>query len=433
MKILIAIIIFSVIVIVHELGHFLIAKKNGIVVTEFSVGMGPTIVGFTKGDTKYSLKILPFGGACMMLGQDELSDNEGAFNKKGVWARISTIAAGPIFNFLLAFVLAMFVIGGIGYDPATVTNVAKGYAADQAGLQKGDVITEIDGKNVSIGRDIDVYFQFHPVTSSDPIEVKYTRNGESYTTSIVPTLYKKYMTGISYYQNESKVTLGDMQKDSPAEKIGMRAGDVLTAINGTRINTGLELKSYFEQNPLTEETVKVTFERDGKEKTVEITPNYVGDSYVTGFVYNMARTGKETNPITIVKYSYQEVKFWIKSTVASVGELVKGKLTKDDLAGPVGLVDMIGDSYDSVKEEGAGITFLMMANICIFISANLGVMNLLPIPALDGGRLVFLFIEAIRGKPISQEKEGIVHLVGFVALMLLMVFVLFNDISKIIR
>ncbi len=430
MSIVIALIIFSVIVIIHEFGHFLLAKKNGIKVPEFSLGMGPRLFSFQKNETKYSLKLFPIGGSCLMLGQDEDSKEEGTFNSKGVWARISVIAAGPIFNFILAFVLAIFVITGAGYDPATVARVVDGQPASEAGIKVGDLITSINGKGVDISRDIDVYFQFHPV-DGEVIEITYERNGKEYEANIEPKLIKRYLIGFSYTADDKIAVMTAITPGGALEKAGVKAGDIIVNVDGNDVKTGMELNDYFNANPLTEKPVQVTYSRDGKETTVQVTPVYSSENYVVGMGYNMQRTGTEKNPLKVLKYSYTEVKFWIKTTVASLGQLIQGNVSKDDIAGPVGIVNIIGDSYENTKDEGVFMTILQMMYISILLSANLGVMNLLPIPALDGGRLVFLIIEAIRGKPIPAEKEGIVHVIGFIALMLLMVFVVFNDIMRI--
>lgn len=367
MSIIIALLIFSVIVIIHELGHFLLAKKNGIIVNEFSVGMGPRIFTIvkgksglhfmlfpsTKGDlenpdwegrTLYSLKLLPIGGSCMMLGEDEEIENEGAFNKKGVWARISVVVAGPIFNFILAFFLAIVVIGFVGYDPPLLLSVEEGMPMSEAGFKAGDEIVKINNNSIHFERELRNYIQFHPF-NGDPVKIVYKRDGEKNTTFVTP----------------------------------------IETENGYRLGFG------------------------------------VGD---------IARV--KTNPMGVMKYGFLEVKYWIVTTVESLKLLITGKVGLNDMAGPVGIVNMIGDTYEANKVDGLLIAVLSMFNISILLSANLGVMNLLPIPALDGGRLVFLIIEAFRGKPIDQEKEGMVHLIGMVALMLLMAVVMFNDIRRLL-
>ena len=157
MKFVIAVIIFSVVILIHELGHFLLAKKNHIEVLEFSLGMGPRIISTVKGGTRYSVKLFPLGGSCAMAGEDAEDDSPGTFNSAPVWGRIAVVAAGPIFNFLLAFVLSVIIVGCMGYDPATVLEVTQNSAAEKAGLKKGDVITEYQGYHIDLGKDLYVY------------------------------------------------------------------------------------------------------------------------------------------------------------------------------------------------------------------------------------------------------------------------------------
>ena len=341
MKIVIAIILFSIIILFHELGHFLLAKKNKIRVNEFCLGLGPTLIGFTKGETKYSLKLLPFGGACMMEGEDGDSTTEGAFNSKSVWARISVVAAGPIFNFIMAFVFAVILIACIGYDAPKLSGVLDGYAAKTAGLQAGDSIVKINGKNIHFASEIGMYGYFHPG-----------------------------------------------------------------------------------------ETWDLVYERDGKDYSATLVPKYdqTNKTYMVGIEYNFAR--ERTDVLGTLKYGAYEVKYWIDVAIDSLKFLVTGKVSVNELSGPVGIVKNIGDTYDQSKSVSMLSVVMSLINWTILLSANLGVMNLLPIPALDGGRLVFLIAEAITRKRIDSDKEGMVHFIGFVLLMGLMVVVMFNDIRK---
>lgn len=339
MGIVLAILVFSFIVLVHELGHFLLAKKNGIRVDEFSIGMGPTLIGKQVGETKYCLKLLPLGGSCMM-GEDDDDMSEGSFNSKSVWARMSVIAAGPVFNFILAFIFAVIIIGYVGYDEPILSDVTPGYSAEAEGLQAGDRIVRMNNKKINIWREVVYYNVFHPG-----------------------------------------------------------------------------------------ETVNMVYERDGKEYTATIVPKQdENGSYKFGVV--SPTEYKKANVLTALQYGVYEVKFWICTTVESLKMLVTGQVGVNELSGPVGIVDMVGDTYEQSKSYGFMVVLMEMLNIGILLSANLGVMNLLPIPALDGGRLVFLVVEAIRRKRIPPEKEGIVHLIGFALLMALMVFVMFNDIKR---
>ena len=435
MSIIVAILVFSIIIIIHELGHFLLAKKNGIGVVEFSIGLGPTVWGITKGETKYSIKLLPFGGMCQMVGEDTDQNTiaENAFYSKGVWQRFSVVFAGPFFNFILAFVLSVFVIGVVGFDAPTVASVTVNSPADAAGLKAGDTIKKIGGDKVSIGREVDSYFLYNEL-SENPIEIVYERNGVESSTTVEPTLSTRYLLGFTYYPNEGMpAEISAVSENYPLHQAGILPGDIITHINGVKVSSGLELSAYMDSNPLDGSVVSVTYERKtdsgSATTTVELTP-MVYQEYSVGFSYNLAR--EKTGVFNTLKYSVIEVKYWIVTTVKNLGMLVTGKLSSNDVGGPVAIIGTIGDVYEQTSEQGNALdVVLQMAYITILLSANLGVMNLLPIPALDGGKLLFTLIEAVRGKPIDREKEGMVHLIGMVLLMLLMVFIFFNDIKNI--
>lgn len=343
MKIILAILVFSLIIIFHEFGHFLFAKLGGIGVTEFSLGMGPRILSKQIGETRYSWKLLPFGGSCMMVGEDGESEEENAFGSKSVWTRISVVAAGPIFNFILAFFLSLFIVGSIGYDAPDVAVVVDGYPAAEAGMQAGDRIISMNQKKIHIYREVSFYVQTH--------------QGE---------------------------------------------------------------------------TVTVTYERDGERHTVTLEPKQSeSGTYLLGFRGSGVRT--KGNVFQTIAYSAYEVKYWISTTLKSLEMMFAGQVSANDISGPVGIIDTIGNTYEASKEDGSFYVWLNMLNISILLSANVGVMNLLPIPALDGGRLVFLFLEVLRrGKRIDPEKEGMVHFAGLVLLMALMLVVMFNDFKNIL-
>lgn len=343
MNIILALIIFSIIILFHELGHFLLAKHNDVKVNEFCLGLGPTLVGVTKGETKYSLKLLPFGGACMMEGEDEASDDDRGFNHKTVLQRASIVAAGPIFNFIMAIAFSLILVASVGFDRPVLTDVMEGYPAQEAGLQAGDEIVKLGNKTIHLYREVSVYTYFH---ANETVEVTYKRGEEKHTAVLVPK-----------YDEES-------------------------------------------------------------------------GRYLFGFYGTTARS--KGTLLETLQYSVYEVKYWICSTIESLGQLFTGHVGINDMSGPVGIVKTIGDTYTEVKSDGAFMIFLNMLNICILLSANLGIMNLLPIPALDGGRLVFLIVEAVRGKRMDPNKEGAVNLVFLMLLMALMVVIMFNDIRKIV-
>lgn len=345
-SIILFIIIFCVIVLSHEFGHFIVAKKNGIHVVEFFIGMGPTLFSFHKGDTKYSLKLLPIGGACMFEGEDGLEKekgemSEGAFPNAPVWVRFATVFAGPFFNFLTAFVMAVILVSVCGITTPEVQVVTEGSPAQAAGIEVGDVITKINGRRIHLSDEVSVISQLN--TKGEILTVVYKRDGQQYTAEIVPV-----------YDEETQ-----------------------------RYYMGISVGEYLKCN------VPQTFQ-----------------------------------------YAFYTMEYYVQSTFKALQMLFTGQLSKDDVAGPVGIVKMVDEVYDSAKPYGMSLVVLNMISIALLLSVNLGIMNLLPLPALDGGRLVFLLIEAIRGKPIPPEKEGMVHLAGMMVLMVLMVLVLFNDITK---
>lgn len=339
MSIIVALLIFSLIILFHELGHFLLAKRGGIGVTSFSLGMGPAILKKQIGETEYAIRILPFGGSCAMVGEDTESDAENAFNKKSVWTRISVVAAGPVFNFILAFVGSIIMIACIGIDKPVIMETMEGYPAYKAGVRAGDEVISMNGRRIGVYRDVSMYIQLH---QGETIELVYERDGERLQSTIVPK-----MDGDGYY------LMG-----------------------------------------------------------------------ITGGAYS-----KCENPLELVGYGGKQVGYWIHMVFDSLRMMVSGKVNREDVGGPVRIVGMIGDTYEQSAQEGAFAVFINMLNMVIFLSANLGVMNLLPIPALDGGRLLLMLVEVVTRKRVPEKVEGYIHMAGFAVLMALMVFILFNDIS----
>nr|WP_317362057.1 RIP metalloprotease RseP [uncultured Blautia sp.] len=425
MKILIALLVFSVIVLFHELGHFLLAKRNGIAVTEFSLGMGPRLLSTEKGGTRYSLKLFPIGGSCMMVGEDEDDDSEGSFNNASVWARISVVAAGPIFNFILAFVFAMIITSVVGYDPARVLQVTEGSPAAQAGLKEGDIITEFQGRHISIGRDLDSYMTLHGLKDEE-ISLTYERDGKKHDIQFQANSESRYMLGFTYL-SEGTPEITQVMLNSAMAKAGVMPGDIIREVNGTAVADSQELQAYLQEHPLDGTEITLGIERDGKVETISAIPQMT-KHVDSGFIYNIYR--EKTNFLGVMKYSAVEVRYWVSTTVESLMMLIKGQFSVNDLSGPVGIIDVIGDSYEEAKSEGAMMVWMQMLYWAILLSANLGVMNLLPIPALDGGRLVFLLIESVRKKRLNPNVEGMIHFAGFVLLMMLMVFVMFNDFRR---
>ncbi len=352
LNILTAILLFGFIVLIHEFGHFLLAKLNGICVVEFSVGMGPRLLSFTRGETKYSLKCLPFGGSCMMLGEDSENPDPRAFAGKTALARFLVIAAGPVFNFILAFLFALIIVAQVGHDSPVLHGVADGSPAQEAGLMAGDKILRINNRKVTAYRDVMLYTFVHP---GEQVTIQYSR-----------------------------------------------------PLDGSRENGSA-----------------------AKRHTAVITPEYNSESqsYMLGVSFGGYQPVHGI--LELLRYGAYEVKYCITSTFDSIGMMLRKKISVDDaVTGPIGIVSMVGETVEQGRQEGARAVLLVVSQWILLLSSSLGIMNLIPIPALDGGRLLFILIELVRGKPMDPEKEGMVHLAGMMFLMALMVLVLFNDIRR---
>lgn len=362
-----------------------------------------------------------------MAGEDAEDDSPGTFNSAPAWGRIAVVAAGPVFNFLLAFVLSVIIVGCIGYDPATVLQVTEGSAAEKAGLKEGDVITEYQGYHIDLGKDLYVYSYLNELKEGETIHLKVKRDGKEQEISYKPDVNVRYLLGFNR-SDVNSMTVESLIKGMPLEEAGLEAGDVITKINGVEVPDGNAYEKYIEEHPLSDEPVTITYERNGLEYEAEITPREYRTP-VSGFGYNTY--SEKTSGFNVLKYGAVEVKYMIRTTILSLKELVTGHLGMKDLSGPVGVVDAIGDTYEQSKSEGTLMIWMNMLNMAVLLSANLGVMNLLPLPALDGGRLVFLVVEAVRRKPVNRQVEGMIHFAGLMLLMALMVVVMYNDILKI--
>lgn len=350
MGIVIAIIIFGLIVTVHEFGHFICAKLSGIKVLEFSVGMGPKLLQKQKGETKYSLRLLPLGGYCAMEGEDATNSDPRSFRNAKLWKRMVVLVAGAGMNFVLGFIAIVIYISMMdGVPTTTVSNFSRTeddgvitYYSEsyETGLEKGDKIISVDGTRVySI---IDFNYVFNVMKEHEGHEVIVKRNGER-----------------------------------------LKLDDVSFRI------------------------------KDGSDKFVDF-----------GVVY------KNKNPLTVLKGSGENFMSMTHIIGLSLKQLFSGQVEKEEVSGPVGVVTVINEAAkdsENVKEGIFNILYMMA-----LISINVGIFNLLPIPGLDGGRLLFCFIELVRRKPIKPEHEGYVHLAGMVLLFGIMIFATYNDIVKLI-
>lgn len=325
-----AIFVFLLVILLHELGHFTVAKLVGIRVNEFSIGMGPKLLQKTSGETQYTLRALPIGGYVKMEGEDEDSNDPRAFGQVSPLSRIAVVAAGAIMNFVLAIIV---------------------------------------------------------------------------------------LSIVSFSMGEPTTTVGELIPDTPAQYGGIMAGDEIVSINNIEVNTWDELANTI-ANSTASEDLEIRIIRDNEEETILIQPSLEDGKVMIGIIPLY-----EKSFVSGLKGGFQMTGNFIGAMFDFVKMIFAGDVSIDDLAGPVGVISEIGNA----ARMGIMNVLLLLG----FISVNLGFFNLLPIPALDGSRLVFLFIELLRGKPINPEKENLIHLVGLIFLLGLMLVVTYKDLIRI--
>ena len=332
MTIIYAIIIFCLLIFVHELGHFMVAKACGVKVNEFAIGMGPAIYKKQKGETMYAIRVFPIGGYCAMEGEDEDSDEPRALNNQPAWQRACILAAGSVMNFITCVILLIVIAFWVGTATTTISDVAKDSPAQKAGIVAGDRIVSVDG---------------------EPID---------------------------------------------------EWNDLIDAVGYSKA-----------------ETVEITLERNGKEETVtteleynkEAGRNLIGVSPEMEHSFLKSITGgiKNTGSMTVMMYTV-------------IKQLFTGEVAVSELSGPVGIV------YATNEAAKSGVMYVIY--LAALLSLNLAIINMLPFPALDGGRLLFLVIRLFTGKRVSDETEGKIHFIGICLLFALMIYVTFNDVIRFI-
>jgi len=335
LTIIAAIAVFCLLILSHELGHFIVAKACHVYVEDFSLGMGPKLIRWQGKETQYTLRLLPVGGWCKMRGEDEDSDDQRAFCRRPVWQRIAVVAAGPVMNFIFAILLFIIIFMMIG------------------------------------------------------------------TTS-----------------NENLV--GSTLPGKPAEAAGLLPGDRILSINGIAIDQWSDISSTVNQQE-PGQALNVVIDRNGRQLNMIIQPYYDSDS--SSWVIGIHPEQLRQNIFTAIGLGVRQSIYFVRELLVAIVQMISGRVPVE-VAGPVGIVTIIGDA------TRYGIQSLLL--LTAYLSLNLGLINLFPLPALDGSRIVFLAVEGLRGKPIDRQKEGMVHFVGLILLLGLMAFITFNDIVRLL-
>lgn len=376
---IVSIAMFFVMISLHEFGHFIVAKILNFKVDEFSIGMGPAILKRKKGETQYSLRILPVGGYCKFEGEDEKdNDNPRAFANQKPWKRLLVLLAGGIFNVVLGFVLFMIVVFSISpVSTNVVDNTVEHSYVEQAGIQPGDKIVAINGKKVNFYNDIRLYTQNFGKDENAVITVK--RDGKKIDFNFKPS---------------------------------ERTEEAVYTDTGVQVNSTI--------NGYTTEKFIPYSDSVPKDDSL-VGQSQQSKSYIIGFYPRQ----KDINIFNVWGETYNETKFAVKLVYQSFWQMITGKIGIDKMSGPVGIVKEVNNQVNSGKYSAVNVI-----NLVALLTINLGVFNLLPIPALDGGRILFVLIEMIRRKPIPPDKEGIVHAVGMLLLLLFILFISFHDIMR---
>lgn len=404
------IILLGFLIFIHELGHFTVAKLCKVKVNEFAIGFGPTIWKKQGKETKYALRLFPLGGFVSMEGEEERSEDSRSFSKASIPKRIAIVVAGATVNIIFAVVIYFIISATSGtYISNEINSTINGYAAQSIDLKNGDKIVQIDNKKINNKADLDKILK---KSKGEDLNIKIERENNTLDFTIKPTEVKTKVTGI-YLDENCKIAA--VEKGSSSEKQGIKSNDKLIKINNKEINgdrnKALELIGEKGVN-----TMLVTVERKGKEINIELTPDYIS-SYYLGVNLKQA-------PDTFINRCIGariQTKEFVFSIVDNLKKLFTGNVGIDQMMGPVGISEVVA------KTNGFQEFISMMA----LISLSLGVTNLLPIPALDGGKIFILIIEAIRRKPMKQETEINIQLLGFSILIALSLYVTYNDILRI--
>lgn len=409
------IIIFGALVFFHELGHFIFAKRAGILVREFAIGMGPKILGIRKGETIYTVRLLPIGGYVQMAGEDLDRIELQAGHRIGVLLNKEGKAQKVILNQKAV------------YPDILLLEV------EEADLDKELYIKGYDEEEqfvrIEVARDATI-----EENGKDTVLAPYDRQfgsksiGHRFMTIFAGPLFNFILaflifTALGLMQgiptNEPIIT--EVTEDSPASEAGMQNGDLITSIDDKPIVSWDELVSEVQVNA--GNALDFEVERDGKPLEFTITPEVSEESpEEVGVIGVLYQSPLERDFFGSFVYGAEQTVFWFQEIFRLLGMLVTGQFTIDALSGPVGIY--------KTTEEVAKYGFFTLMSWAGMLSINLGIMNLLPLPALDGGRLMFFILEAIRGKPVDRQKEGMVHFVGIMLLMLLMIVVTWNDIQR---
>lgn len=402
-------------ILIHETGHFLVAKLCKVRVNEFAIGFGPTIWKKQGKTTKYALRLIPLGGFISMEGEEERSNQEGSFSEASIPKRVAIVAAGAVVNILFALLVYFILMASTGnYSSLVLESTIPELAAQTSGMQANDEIVKINGKSIAVKEDMD---KILAKSSGEPLTITIKRDGQLQDILVTPTKQESKSTGIYLKGNstgEVSTKIIAITPNSAAQRQGLKENDEIVRVNHVEVKNQSEIINQISQA----QTKTILFEvKRGEEiVTIELEPDIVTNYYLGVYLKKA-----ESNLINNTYYAIFETRDFALSIVDNLKMLVTGNVSVNQLMGPVGISEVVA------KTSGIQDFVYILA----VISLSLGVTNLLPIPALDGGKILLLCIEAIRRKKLSEKTEINIQLLGFAILITLSIFVTYNDIIRI--
>ena len=442
--IIIGVLLFEFIIFAHEFGHFITAKRSGVQVNEFALGMGPKLSSFKKGETRYSLRAFPIGGFCAMEGEDEKSDNPRAFTNAKVWKRMIIIVAGAVMNILVGFVL-MFVVtlNQTSFVGTTITGFTPDSYTANAGLKTGDKIVSVGGYSVANSRDLSMGIQLLPCEDVDPASLTvYKQDCCVYARDYIVKLLDEKLIDNNTANNLYFNILGEEAKkinaaESKDEAYTLYKGTIDKFYTEAKLEKPKDFK--YPEIEVKDKRVRyvgdVTVIRNGEKTKLEDVQFYtvMDKDKNTGVQIDFHLDSKDKNFGTVMEETFTGTISLGKSVWKSFEMLIQGRFHLTDMSGPVGITKAVSDVASVGMQSSFGDAVLNIVFFMAFITVNLGIVNMLPFPALDGGRFVFLIVEAIIRRPLPRKVEYIVNGIGLALLILFIILVSFNDVIKLIN
>lgn len=422
--------VLGVLVFVHELGHFLVARWYGVRVHTFSLGFGPKIVKFRRGDTEYCLSIIPLGGYVKLAGEAAGDQRTGAsdeFLSKSKWIRFQVYLAGPVMNLLLAVVVLAAILAHGADVPLfessapVIGRVTEDSPAAGAGLRAGDRIVSVDGRDVPTWNDLALAIVPH---AGRELAVTVDRAGQQLHLQMTPTAVGRYEAGDLGIQPAMRPQVLQVNPGGPAEKGGLETGDILIGVSG---ETGLSREQIIERiRGAAHQPIALAVERGGARRDVTVVPEGATGSALIGILISPYET-RRIDPTFTQALGLSLKQNWDNTKL--IGRTLRGLVTRDtpvrQLMGPVAIAELSGTA--------AEIGWAALFGLMVTLSLNLGLLNLVPLPVLDGGHIAILAVEGLARRDLSDRVKERILMVGAALIVLLMVTVIYNDITRLLR